>query len=311
MKKSKELHDAITASLHGLAGGETYECVCRDISDELPLPSTGRLSEVVRLCREVVFPGFFAATPIHQSSLGYYQGVCVEEMSHKMRREIYAGLCLARRDAGLCADAAKARADSITAQFVRWLPELQRSLVGDVEAIFCGDPAAHSKEEVIMAYPAVRAISGYRIANKLHRLGVPLIPRIITEMAHSETGIDISPEASIGRRFAIDHGTGIVIGATCVIGDDVKLYQGVTLGALSHPDADQDDMRGKPRHPIIGNGVVIYAQATLLGRIRVGDGAVIGGNVWLTHDVAPGLRVEQWAEGATGKKNAQSPATVN
>lgn len=311
MKKSRELHDAITESLHGLAGGETYECVCSDIPDELPLPSAVRLREVVRLCREVVFPGFFAATPVHQSSLGYYQGVCVEEMAHKMRREIYAGLCLSRRASGLCADEAKSLADSLTAQFVRGLPELQCALVGDVEAIFCGDPAAHSREEVIMAYPAVRAISGYRIANKLHRLGVPLIPRIITEMAHSETGIDISPEAAIGRRFAIDHGTGIVVGATCVIGDDVKLYQGVTLGALSHPDADLASMRGTPRHPVIGNRVVIYAQATLLGRIRVGDDAVIGGNVWLTHDVAPGMRVEQPAGGTTDKKIAPASAAVN
>lgn len=288
------IYEAITDAMGLLSRGETFEYVCCDSKEDLPMPSTDKLKEFVRLCREIIFPGFFAAKPVHQSSLGYYQGVCIEEMAHKLRHEIFAGLCLSHHsDEGFSADATRSEAEQMTASFVRWLPELRRLLVGDVKAIFCGDPAARSKAEVIFAYPAVRAISGYRIAHKLHELGAPLIPRVITEMAHSETGIDINPQATIGERFAIDHGTGIVIGATCVIGNDVKIYQGVTLGALSHADADADAVRDKPRHPIIGNGVVIYAQATILGRVSIGDNAVIGGNVWLTHSVAPGLHIEQ------------------
>lgn len=294
MRKSQDLYDAISESMTQLANGETYECVCCDSADELPMPSSDRLKDIVRLCREISFPGFFADKPVHQSSLSYYQGVCIEEMAHKMRREVYAGLCLKnQREKEFSAEAAKNQADAITASFVRWLPTLRRLLVGDVNAIFSGDPAAHDREEVILAYPAVRAISGYRIAHKLYTLGVPFIPRVITEIAHGETGIDINPQAEIGERFAIDHGTGIVIGATCIIGNDVKIYQGVTLGAVSHLDADKDAVRNEPRHPIIGNNVLIYSQATLLGRIHIGDNAVIDGNVWLTTDVPSGVHVTQ------------------
>lgn len=294
MIKSEQTYSAITEAMQALASGETYEYVSGGSLGDLPMPSTERLKEVLRLCREIIFPGFFATKPVHQSSLGFYQGVCIEEMAHKLGLEIYAGLCMSRSgDEGFNAEEMRNLADSKTAAFVRWLPELRRLLVGDVKAIFAGDPAAHSNAEVIFAYPAVRAVSGYRIAHKLHELDVPLIPRVITEMAHSETGIDINPEAQIGERFAIDHGTGIVIGATSVIGNDVKIYQGVTLGALSHLDADTDDVRNTPRHPIIGDRVVLYAQATLLGRIKVGNDAVIGGNVWLTHNVEAGEHVEQ------------------
>lgn len=294
MKKSEVMYDAINEAMLRLASGETYEYVSGRSAYDLPMPSTIRLREIVRLCREIIFPGFFAVKPVHRSSLEYYQGVCIEEMAHKLELEIYAGLCMTQnREPGFDPAALREEANAKAADFVRWLPELRRLLVGDVNAIFAGDPAAHSNAEVVFAYPAVRAVSGYRIANKLHRLGIPLIPRVITEMAHSETGIDINPEAQIGERFAIDHGTGIVIGSTSIIGDDVKIYQGVTLGAVSHPDADIDDVRDTPRHPIIGNCVVLYAQATLLGRIKIGDGAVIGGNVWLTHDVEAGERIEQ------------------
>lgn len=290
------MYNALTEAMRSLATGETYEYVSVGSMGDLPMPSTARLNEIVRLCREIIFPGFFATKPVHQASLGYYQGVCIEEMAHKLGQEVYAGLCMAHHsDEGFAPSQMREEADVKTATFVRWLPELRRLLVGDVKAIFAGDPAAHSNAEVIFAYPAVRAVSSYRIAHKLHTLGVPIIPRVITEMAHSETGIDINPEARIGERFAIDHGTGVVIGATSVIGDDVKIYQGVTLGAVSHPDADTDDVRDTPRHPIIGNRVVLYAQATLLGRITIGDDAIVGGNVWLTRDVAPGEHVEQQA----------------
>ena len=161
-------------------------------------------------------------------------------------------------------------------------------------AAYNGDPAAKSYGEVIFCYPAIRAISNYRIAHALLRLDVPLIPRIITEMAHSETGIDIHPGATIGNYFTIDHGTGVVIGETAVIGHNVKLYQGVTLGAKSFPlDADGNPIKGIDRHPKIGNNVIIYANSTILGNIRVGDGAVIGGNIWVDKDVPPGAKLRQ------------------
>jgi len=163
-----------------------------------------------------------------------------------------------------------------------------------VLACYNGDPAAESMEEIIYCYPAIKAISNYRIAHKLMELGVPLIPRMITEMAHSETGIDIHPGATIGTHFAIDHGTGVVIGATAVIGNNVKLYQGVTLGAKSFPlDENGHPIKGVPRHPILQDNVVVYSNATILGRITIGENATVGGNIWVTEDVAPNARVVQ------------------
>ena len=179
-------------------------------------------------------------------------------------------------------------------QFISQLPAIRVKLHTDVIAAFNGDPAAKSFGEVIFCYPSIRAISNYRIANALLKLNVPLIPRIITEMAHSETGIDIHPGATIGEYFTIDHGTGVVIGETAVIGNNVKMYQGVTLGAKSFPlDENGNPIKGIQRHPIIGNNVIIYSNSTILGTIKVGDGAVIGGNIWVDSDVAPGAKLVQ------------------
>ena len=172
------------------------------------------------------------------------------------------------------------------------LPDIRKTLATDVEAAYLGDPAAQSYGEVISCYPAIKALTCYRVAHELFRLGVPLIPRIITEIAHSETGIDIHPGAEIGSHFTIDHGTGIVVGATCIIGKNVKLYQGVTLGAKSFPlDEDGNPIKNNPRHPIIHDDVIIYSNATILGRITIGKGAVIGANVWITHNVEAGSQV--------------------
>ena len=163
-----------------------------------------------------------------------------------------------------------------------------------MEAAYLGDPAAESYAEVISCYPVIKALSNYRIAHALYEIGVPLLPRILTEMAHSETGIDIHPGAQIGRGFMIDHGTGVVIGATCVIGNNVKLYQGVTLGARSFPlDEDGNPIKRIPRHPILEDNVIVYSNATILGRIRIGKGAVIGGNIWITDDVPAGAQISQ------------------
>lgn len=164
----------------------------------------------------------------------------------------------------------------------------------DVEAAYYGDPAATCFGEIICCYPVIRAITNYRIAHELYKLNVPLIPRIITEMAHSETGIDIHPGAQIGHHFTIDHGTGVVIGATCIIGNNVKLYQGVTLGAKSFPlDEQGNPIKGIARHPILEDDVIVYSNATILGRITIGKGATIGGNIWVTESVPAGTRIVQ------------------
>jgi serine O-acetyltransferase len=175
------------------------------------------------------------------------------------------------------------------------LPAVRALLDSDVLAAFAGDPAALSLDEALLCYPGVSAILQHRIAHELHRLSVPLIPRMISDIAHASTGIDIHPGAHIGPSFFIDHGTGVVIGETAQIGARVRLYQGVTLGARNFPSDERGGLiKGLLRHPIVGDDVVIYAGATLLGRISVGRGAIIGGNVWLTHDVPPGSRVTQF-----------------
>ena len=183
------------------------------------------------------------------------------------------------------------KAELLAAEAIARLPKIRKVLATDVEAAYNGDPAAESRGEIIACYPVIKALTNYRLAHELLLLGVPLIPRMLTEMAHSETGIDIHPGASVGHHFTIDHGTGVVIGATCIIGNYVKLYQGVTLGARSFPLDDQGNpIKGIPRHPIIGDDVVIYANATILGRITVGDHCVIGANVWVTRDMKPGTK---------------------
>ena len=192
--------------------------------------------------------------------------------------------------AQLCRVIDKEKAREMTA----FLPELKELLAMDVEAAYNGDPAAESYEEIICCYPVIKAMINYRVAHKMLLLGVRLIPRIMTEMAHSETGIDIHPAATIGHHFTIDHGTGVVIGATCIIGNNVKLYQGVTLGAKSVPlDENGNPIKGIPRHPIIEDNVIIYSNSTVLGRITIGQGTVIGGNLWVTEGTRPGEKLMQ------------------
>ncbi|MBO4564158.1 MAG: serine acetyltransferase [Bacteroidaceae bacterium] len=179
-------------------------------------------------------------------------------------------------------------------QFIVRLNDISRSLQTDVEAAYNGDPAAKSYDEIICCYPVIKALINYRVAHELLTMGVELIPRILTEMAHSETGIDIHPGAQIGDYFTIDHGTGVVIGETCIIGKNVKLYQGVTLGAKSFPcDENGNPIKGKPRHPILEDNVIVYSNATILGRITIARGTVIGGNLWVTESTQPGEQLVQ------------------
>ena len=254
-----------------------------------PLPSLTLLDEIVNVCRAILFPGYFGYSRITSQSIGYHTGVNIESLFNKLSEQILAALCFDKRR-----ETTREYANELSMQFIESLPQIRQQLATDVVAAYEGDPAATSYGEVISCYPVIRALSNYRIAHQLHLLGVPLIPRIITEMAHSETGIDIHPAATIGSYFTIDHGTGVVIGATSIIGDHVKLYQGVTLGAKSFPlDAQGNPIKGIDRHPILEDHVIVYSNSTILGRITIGRGAVIGGNVWVTEDVPPGTKVLQ------------------
>jgi len=236
----------------------------------------------------------FGNSAVNSETMTYHIGVHVEQLYDLLSQQILAGICIDADEDAECTECQRTDARQLAADFITALPDMRRTLATDVEAIYNGDPAALNYGEVICCYPAIRAISNYRIAHKLLELGVPLIPRYITEMAHSETGIDIHPGAQIGHHFAIDHGTGVVIGETCIIGNNVKLYQGVTLGAKSFPlDEQGNPIKGIPRHPILEDNVIIYSNATILGRITIGQGATVGGNIWVTEDVKPGARITQ------------------
>ena len=294
----QHIAEILQKAVQGLSQKESYGKVCHEHRLGEPSISIEKLGVIVNKTREILFPGYFGNTTLDPIAISYYMGVYTDELFDLLSDQILAGLCFncsehEETDVDVLGQMKCARATA--ASFISTLPELRRKLATDVEAAFLGDPAAHGRGEVIFCYPAIRAISSYRIAHELLKLDVPLIPRIIGEMAHSETGIDIHPRAVIGESFTIDHGTGTVIGATCIIGNNVKLYQGVTLGAKSFPlDENGNPIKGIPRHPIIENDVIIYAQATILGRITIGKGSVIGGNVWVTHDLPPNSKVVQF-----------------
>lgn len=244
------------------------------------LPSTVALAEAMRLVKALLFPEFFDTEVADASMRPHFIGVNMERLYSILREQ-----------AGRVVD--DATAEQATLRFIDGLPELRRVLLTDVEAIYRNDPAVDNRDEIIFCYPVVTAMVHYRAAHMLLAEGVPVIPRIITEMAHAATGIDIHPGACIGEYFAIDHGTGIVIGQTCIIGNHVTLYQGVTLGSKNFTLDDEGHPTNIPRHPIIEDGVTIYSNASVLGRITVGRGAVIGGNIWVTADVAPGEVISQ------------------
>ena len=271
-----------------LSDSKSYQGLFHRQSDDSPLPSSNTIHSLVEELRILLFPGYFGNSAVNSRTITYHIGVL-------LKSQILAGLCFDNTDEDCgCTDCQQQEAAQLAVKFMASLPDLRRILATDVEAMFNGDPAAHNYGEVISCYPAIRAITNYRIAHQLLVLGVPLIPRIITEQAHSETGIDIHPGAQIGHSFAIDHGTGVVIGETCVIGNNVKLYQGVTLGARSFPlDADGKPIKGIPRHPKLEDDVIIYSNATILGRITIGKGATVGGNIWVTENVRPGARITQ------------------
>lgn len=291
----------LTQAVSELSDKHSYEGLFHQYKDGDPLPSGKSLRRIVELSREILFPGYFGNSTVHRRTINYHIGVNVEELFGLLTEQIQAGLCFGLEntpsDNVIKKIPDRDTAASIAARFISKLPEIRRILATDVEAAYYGDPAATCFGEIICCYPIIRAITNYRIAHELYMLNVPLIPRIITEMAHSETGIDIHPGAQIGHHFTIDHGTGVVIGATCIIGNNVKLYQGVTLGAKSFPlDENGNPIKGIARHPILEDDVSVYSNATILGRITIGKGATIGGNIWVTDSVPAGSRIVQRRE---------------
>ncbi|MDN5863315.1 MAG: hypothetical protein L0H19_07695, partial [Salinisphaera sp.] len=244
--------------------------------------------------RGALFPLRLGPPDLRSDSEDYYIGHAIDAALNELLVQVSMELRYLARLAGKDCPDCDARARIIVREFANGLPAVRRLLDTDVVAAFEGDPAARSVDEVLMSYPGVTAMIHHRLAHLLYQAGVPLIARTITEIAHSETGIDIHPGAQIGPSFFIDHGTGVVIGETAVIGANVRLYQMVTLGAKRFPATPNGVLKkGLPRHPIVEEGVVIYAGATVLGRITIGAGATIGGNVWITEDVPPGCNVTQ------------------
>jgi len=271
-------------------------------SEELPrahsldrntrLPSQEKTFEILEKLFEVLYPGFIGSQHLTRGNVAYHIGALLDDIADGLDEQVYLAVrseCPGDEPCAHCSEFAEKTVDA----FLAALPGVRRLLTLDVQAALDGDPAAKSFAEIILAYPGLEAISVYRVAHVLHGLGVPLLPRIMTEWAHRRTGVDIHPGATIGESFFIDHATGVVIGETTEIGANVKIYQGVTLGALSFPKDERGELiRGRKRHPTIEDEVVIYAGATILGgNTVVGRGSVIGGNTWLVHSVPPHSRV--------------------
>ncbi len=258
------------------------------------LPSREVLTQVVNGVSAALFPTHYGRPDLNDESIDYFVGdtlnVTLDRLVGQVRRALrFSPQFTDADEAGLAE-----RAEAITREFAASLPGIRALLVSDVQAAMAGDPAASSVAEIMLCYPGTIAILYHRLAHCLHRLGVPFLARLAADIAHSLTGIDIHPAATIGASFFIDHGTGVVIGETAILGERVRLYQAVTLGAKRFPvDASGALVKGTPRHPIVEDDVVIYAGATILGRITVGAGSTIGGNVWLTQSVPPGSNVSQ------------------
>ena len=254
-----------------------------------PLPSVEEVKRIVQLVKVIIFTDYFHKRQADEQMRSYIIGVNMEELYELLRHQIACGLQFCTE----CQGNAEETAQNLALRFIDELPEIKRLLYTDVEAMFDNDPAAQTYGEVIFSYPVLNAMTHYRIAHTLHKMEIPILPRIITEQAHSKTGIDIHPGATIGEYFAIDHGTGVVIGETCIIGNHVTLYQGVTLGAKSFKYDENGNMLNMPRHPIIEDYVTIYSNASILGRITIGHHSVVGGNIWVVNDVKPYSRIQQ------------------
>lgn len=258
------------------------------------LPSRATLIEILQGLSAAMFPTHYGKTDLTDESIDYFVGNQLNQTLNLLRGQARRGLLFLSDQDDWSSETLDARSLQITRDFAASLPQVRALLVSDLRAAFDGDPAANSISEVLLCYPGFLAITYYRLANVLFRLGMPLLPRLMTEVAHSATGIDIHPGATIAGSFFIDHGTGVVIGETAVLGERVRLYQNVTLGAKRFPaNEDGSLQKGGPRHPIVEDDVVIYAGATVLGRVTIGKGSTIGGNVWLTQSVPPNSSITQ------------------
>jgi serine O-acetyltransferase len=273
-----------------LTSWSTKECF--DHISLVSIPSQEKVVEIVQQTRRILFPGYFTETKLHPANLEYYIGKETTELYDKVAEQITMAIrhdC--KRNELPCT-----RCDELSHHnalaFIKSLPKVAMTMATDIRATLSGDPATRSHDEVIFCYPGLLATLVFRIAHELYLLNVPTIPRIMTEYAHSLTGIDIHPGATIGSGFFIDHGTGIVIGETTIIGKNVRIYQGVTLGALSLPRDAGEKMRNTKRHPTIEDNVIVYSNTTILGgKTTIGEGSIIGGNIWLTESVATGTKV--------------------
>lgn len=265
---------------------------CYEHISPVSMPSQDRVVEIVERTRRILFPGYFTSTKLHAANLEYYIGKETTDLYEQAVEQITMAIrhdC--RRNERPCTNC-EAMAHGMTLSFIEALPRVAATLATDIRAALRGDPATRSPDEVIFCYPGLAATVIFRIANQLYLLGTPIIPRIMTEYAHSITGIDIHPGATIGEEFFIDHGTGVVIGETTIIGKNVRIYQGVTLGALSLPRDAGEAMQNRKRHPTIEDNVIIFANTTILGGDTViGKDSIIGGNIWLTESVDTGTKV--------------------
>jgi serine O-acetyltransferase len=288
--------DTIIRVVDALSSPESYGTVYHRTNHDIPMPSVAVLSECMELLRGILFPGYFGPSDLRPETMRFHIGASLDRVVQLLTEQVKRGFCYAcsYQDVPMPCGDCDVRAVRLTDEFIATLPRIRELLSSDVEAAYEGDPAALRKGETIFCYPSLRAMANHRVAHELFSLEVPLIPRIISEIAHSATGIDIHPGATIGPRFFMDHGTGIVIGETSIIGENVRIYQGVTLGAKSFSfGADGNPIKGIARHPVVENDVIIYSGATILGRVIIGAGSVIGGNVWLTRSVPSGTKVLQ------------------
>jgi len=288
--EQKQINEVLRRNVDILSRHTESEIRMMPAALQVPLPSVEGVETIVSLIKSIIFSDYFHRRQPDEQLRAYQIGVSMQELYRLLSKQVAHGLQFCDECRGV--DVLQT-GKQIALDFIDSLPEIKRLLYTDVQAMFDNDPAAQTYGEVIFCYPVVSTMVHYRVAHRLHEMKVPVIPRIITEQAHSKTGIDIHPGAQIGEYFSIDHGTGVVIGETSVIGSHVTLYQGVTLGAKSFKYDEQGNMLNIPRHPIIEDHVTIYSNASVLGRITIGHDSVIGGNIWLTNSVPPYSRILQ------------------
>ncbi len=290
VEPTTRFHEEIPSSVKRILASYSRDD-CFDHVDPTPIPSRESVFKVIHQARRILFPGYFSGTKLDSVNLEYCIGRETTELFERLSRQVALSVqhdCI-RYDqpCSRCME----QGHETALRFIQALPEIRQVLGTDIRAAMGGDPAAKSHDEVIFSYPGLFAISVYRMAHELHELDVRLLPRIMTEYAHSLTGIDIHPGATIGESFFIVHGTGVVVGETTEIGNRVRIYQGVTLGALSLPRNETDRFRDRKRHPTIEDDVIIYSNASILGKPVIGARSIIGGNVWITEDVPPDTKV--------------------